>query len=231
MADQRPAYVVARAPARVSLSDEAAWAGAAVAEISHWHAAGSDHRPNTTASLMYSDDHIYARFVVDDRYVLARNKESNGPVYTDSCVEFFFAPGTGRYTNLETNAIGAMLIGVGPEKTDGCKDGVIAPEQIGRIERWASAGDAPFDERAALRWSVAYALPIALVEELHGPLGGARPAPGVRWRGNFYKCADASSRPHWGQWASIGEALNFHQPEFFGTIVFDGPGACPGGTG
>jgi hypothetical protein len=221
----RPTYTVVQAPSGVSLGDEAAWSTAAVAEITHWHAAGSDHRPRTQAQLMYSSDHIYVRFVVDDKFALVRHKESNEPVYTDSCAEFFFAPGTGKYSNIECNAIGAMLVGVGPEKTDGSKGGEIAPAQIGRVERWASAGDAPFGECAALRWSVAYALPIALVEELHGPLGNARPAPGVRWRGNLYKCADASSKPHWGQWSPIGEALNFHEPEFFGTIEFGGVGS------
>lgn len=222
MADDCPTYTVTRAPPQVSLSDESVWSHAAVAEIKHWHAAGSNHRPYTTAQLMYDDNHLYARFVVDDRFALARQTNTNGPVYTDSCVEFFFAPGTGRYSNVECNAIGTLLVGAGPAATNGCRDGEIAPDAIGRIARWASAGDAPFDERAALRWAVAYALPLDLVEELHGPLGDARPRPGTRWRGNFYKCADASSRPHWGQWSSVGEELNFHQPELFGTIVFGG---------
>ena len=59
----------------------------------------------------------------------------------DACAEFFFAPCTGKYTNVECNAIGAMLIGTGEEITDGSKHAPHATdEQIQRIERWASAG-------------------------------------------------------------------------------------------
>lgn len=113
-----------------------------------------------------------------------------------------------------------MLIGTGEEITDGSKHAPHATdEQIQRIERWASAGTVSFSERAALQWVVAYAIPIDLIAELHGSLS-ARPAPGVRWRGNFYKCADGSSKPHWGQWAPVGDALNFHQPSRFGELIF-----------
>jgi len=39
------------------------------------------------------------------------------------------------------------------------------------------------------------------------------------WKGNFYKCADKSSHPHWGAWRAV-EPLNFHQPKFFGALRF-----------
>jgi len=35
------------------------------------------------------------------------------------------------------------------------------------------------------------------------------------------QCADDSSTPHWGSAFSIGEELNFHQPERFGTLRFE----------
>jgi hypothetical protein len=47
------------------------------------------------------------------------------------------------------------------------------------------------------------------------------PAPGVRWRANFYKCAEHNSHPHWLMWAPIDfPKPNFHLPEFFGTLEF-----------
>ena len=42
--------------------------------------------------------------------------------------------------------------------------------------------------------------------------------PGQTWRGNFYKCADRSSHPHWASWSPLGEPLNFHTPQFFGPL-------------
>ena len=49
-------------------------------------------------------------------------------------------------------------------------------------------------------------------------LGPLEPPAQRRWRGNFYKCADESSHPHWASWRPIGEKLDFHTPEFFGEI-------------
>ena len=48
------------------------------------------------------------------------------------------------------------------------------------------------------------------------------PGPGVAWRANFYKCADASSHPHWLTWAPVDwPQPDFHRKEFFGTLVFE----------
>ena len=50
-----------------------------------------------------------------------------------------------------------------------------------------------------------------------GPLGAVA---GQAWRGNFFKCAEDNSHPHWAAWAPVNE-FNFHQPACFGTIRFD----------
>jgi len=66
-------------------------------------------------------------------------------------------------------------------------------------------------------WTVQYFVPNELFEAYTGPLA----APAQRkWRGNFYKCADKSSHPHWGSWSPIGAALNFHVPQHFAAIDF-----------
>jgi len=46
---------------------------------------------------------------------------------------------------------------------------------------------------------------------------------GTEWRANCFKCADETSHPHWASWAPIGEALNFHQPQYFGVFHFAQP--------
>ena len=43
---------------------------------------------------------------------------------------------------------------------------------------------------------------------------------------NFFKCADDSSHPHWASWAPIGEALNFHQPQYFAPLRFAPAAGC-----
>jgi hypothetical protein len=43
---------------------------------------------------------------------------------------------------------------------------------------------------------------------------------GQSWRGNFFKCAEEISHPHWASWSPVDE-LNFHLPRCFGTIHFE----------
>ncbi|MDA0991466.1 MAG: carbohydrate-binding family 9-like protein, partial [Verrucomicrobia bacterium] len=48
-----------------------------------------------------------------------------------------------------------------------------------------------------------------------------RPAPGVSWRSNLYKCGDATSHPHWLTWSPIDRPKpDFHVPDQFGTLTF-----------
>ena len=72
-------------------------------------------------------------------------------------------------------------------------------------------------------WHIGCQIPLAVLEAYSGPLG---PLAGQAWRGNFYKCADDSSHPHWASWAPIGEKLNFHQPCCFAPLRFAPPPGC-----
>lgn len=48
-----------------------------------------------------------------------------------------------------------------------------------------------------------------------------KPAPGTRWRANFYKCADKTSHPHWLTWAPVDYPKpKFHLSGFLGWIEF-----------
>ncbi|MBO7566063.1 MAG: hypothetical protein J6T60_03070, partial [Bacteroidales bacterium] len=59
-----------------------------------------------------------------------------------------------------------------------------------------------------------FALPMAALE----PYCGAIPSlDDATWRGNFYKCADHSSHPHWLTWNPVS-VLNFHLPDCFAEI-------------
>ena len=43
-------------------------------------------------------------------------------------------------------------------------------------------------------------------------------------RGNFYKCASATSEPHYLSWNPIlTDKPDFHRPDFFGDIYFARP--------
>jgi hypothetical protein len=69
----------------------------------------------------------------------------------------------------------------------------------------------------AIEWSIAYAIPMSLLERIGGPFA---PIEARVWRANFFKCADATSHPHWGMWSPV-DVLNFHQPTRFGYLRFE----------
>jgi hypothetical protein len=171
-------------------------------------------RPKTVVALEQTGDSLLVFFRVEDQFVLARTQEFDGPVYEDSCVEFFFTPSPepGPYFNIEVNAAGGLKFN---RQTARGVDRISLPESVrGEINLHVSPGKIIVPEFAGpLDWEVSYEIPFALLEH-YGPVNR------TEWRGNFYKCAEANSHPHFGSWAPIGTPNpDFHRPEFFGCLL------------
>ena len=68
-------------------------------------------------------------------------------------------------------------------------------------------------------WTVEYRIPLDLLAKYYPK--AVKPAPGVTWRANFYKCGDDTSHPHWLSWSCVDRPKpDFHAPTSFGTLVF-----------
>jgi hypothetical protein len=217
-------YTVHRAtPPLDAAAADAAWRAAQVAAVDHFHAAGSPHRPVVRSRLLYDRTHLYLRHDVEDRYVVCRATEFQGPVWQDSCVEFFVQPKPeAGYFSFEINCGGTLLSYYieDPTRTpDGfARFAKLKPDEGRRIAIHHSLPPVVDPEQSGpLAWWIAAAIPLEVLEGYVGPLGEL---PGQVWRGNFFKCADASSQPHWAAWSPIGEELNFHQPRFFAPLRF-----------
>jgi hypothetical protein len=65
-------------------------------------------------------------------------------------------------------------------------------------------------------WTLGFFIPFALFEHYLGPLGELA---GQVWHGNFFKCAEDNSHPHWASWSPVN-GFNFHRPNCFGTVRF-----------
>jgi hypothetical protein len=180
-----------------------------------------EHRPLTQAKLAYDREALYVIFRVEDRYVLAATKERHGNVCQDSCVEFFFTPGTdlsAGYFNIEVNVGGTMLFH--HQKTPEGPGVPIAPEDCDAMTLAPSLPRIIDPEIAApVTWTLEYRLPLDVLPR-YCPV--SRPAPGVIWRANLYKCADRTSHPHWLTWSEVHfPRPRFHVPEDFGELVFE----------
>lgn len=179
------------------------------------------HFPETQVKLKYDKEYIYVIFHVKDQYVKAVAKETNGKVYQDSCVEFFFTPGpdVGRgYFNLETNCKGVFLFQFHDSNTNkqgfvdltDTKDIVISHSLEKNVEN---------EITKPLTWVIEYRIPFSLLSKY---IKVDKPESGIQWRANFYKCGDKTSHPHSLTWAKITHPKpTFHLPEFFGWLEFE----------
>ncbi len=219
-------YTIARAarpPAPESGWSSADWRAVAPVAVSHFHSRSSTHRPLTEAKVAHSEEGIHVHFRVMDRYVRVTNVGFQAQVHKDSCAEFFVRPGgAGGYLNFEMSAGGSLLASFiedwtrTPEGFRRCR--LLETQWNDRIRRFHNLPERIDPEIARpVTWSIQYTIPWSLFADV---TGHGRPIASEAWTGNFYKCGDETSQPHWASWSPIGEVLNFHAPERFGRLIF-----------
>jgi hypothetical protein len=202
-----------------------AWQQAQAAAIDRFRPEGSNHRPNVQVRLLWSKRALHGIFRVHDRYVRCLRTRYFDEVWKDSCVEFFVQPVPGKgYFNFEFNCGGAFLCCYITDHTrvpGGFASAEKVPYELGEKVQVRSSLAALVDPEITepINWFLQFSIPFEVLENYVGPL---EVNPGDRWRGNFYKCGDEVSHPHWAAWAPVPE-LNFHLPESFGHLLFAAP--------
>lgn len=172
------------------------------------------YRPLTTVTLAHSGTHIYIDFFVRCNYLRAVNYQNNSSVHQDSCVEFFVCPdGKLPYYNFEFNCIGTAHAACRMDRHTGTP---LSDEQLNSIKRYPSCGTKPFEELEGLfSWNLLVAIPLST-------LGLEYNGKPIEMKGNFYKCADLTTSPHFLSWVPIATPEpDFHRPEFFAPITLE----------
>lgn len=217
-------YMVRRATGAVNIDADWKkdfWKDIDAAQIANVLGETCGHVPKVDVKLAYDDERLYVIFRVEDQFVRAVTTEMHGGVCEDSCVEFFFTPEQERrqhYFNLEANCCGTMLMQRYSSPRQDARN--IDIEKCRKI-KIASSLSGPITEEITepVVWTLEYGLPFEIFSEYEGFV---KPKSGIKWYGNFYKCADKSSRPHWMTWAPIvADPPDFHLPDFFGTLKFE----------
>jgi hypothetical protein len=182
-----------------------------------WYVKGDKQK--TLVKTLYDQAAIYLNFECDDRHSFSRTTVINGPVWTDSCVEFFAIPEPAakpsHYFNLEINCCGTILFGYGPHRQERKS---IPPALGARITTVASlAGPTKEESPADSSWTMRARLPFDVLRELAGIPG---PVSGTIWKVNFYRCGGKTDE-QFAAWADIRTPRpDFHRPEFFQEVVF-----------
>jgi hypothetical protein len=176
--------------------------------------------PKAQAKVLYDDRFVYVIFRVEDKYVMATAQRHQEPVFIDSCVEFFFTPGediSQGYINIEINCGGTVVSR--HQTAPKTNPQPLTEDEIAMLRIFHSETKIVEPEKQQpTTWLIEYRAPYQILEKRCAVI---RPASGVTWRANFYKCGDKTSNPHWLTWSVVDyPEPRFHMPEFFGTLEF-----------
>lgn len=171
--------------------------------------------PKVSFKIAHGNDCIFIKYEVEEHEVLARYRNTNDPVYKDSCVEFFIAFGDeNSYYNLEFNRLGTCLGGFGtPDETR-----TLLPAELLETIRYErtilqkNGGREP-----TINWTLMLIIPMQVF-----CFHQVNVLKGKKCRVNFYKCGDDLTQPHYLAWKNIViPKPDFHQPDFFGNAEFE----------
>ena len=167
------------------------------------------YAPSVNFKLAYSDKALAVMFEVSEAHVRAAAMESNGPVWEDSCVEFFIMTSDGKhYINIEMNCVGTILAARRTSRHDAVH---FSEDKLSAIRHFTSLPHEPIDAREeGQNWWAVEVIPFE-------SLGFEQKPDSLR--ANLYKCGDKCDTPHFLSWSPIGlPQPDFHCPDFFGKI-------------
>jgi len=177
------------------------------------------YKPRVEVRFFYTESRLCLQFMSYEKEIRAIYKNMNEPVYTDSCVEFFFNPdpdNDDRYFNFEINAIGTILLGLGRDR-----DNRLLVEDVTQdiFNIKSSVDRDKVCEYKDEFWTLEFSFPYSFIEKYYGKQDFT---PGKKIKGNFQKCEDETKFPHYGCWSRISSLEpDFHRPEYFGHLILD----------
>ena len=167
------------------------------------------YAPKVECRVAYTTEALVVMFDVEEAHVRGVSLENNGPVWEDSCVEFFVANPCGEgYFNFEINCVGTLLAAYRRSRTDA---DMFDEERLAKVRHFGSLPHVGIDsEGDGQKWWIVEIIPFELL--------GLADVP-KEIKANFYKCGDGCSKPHFLSWSPIAlPQPNFHCPDFFGTV-------------
>jgi len=179
------------------------------------------YKPHTEVKLRYNNTNLYVIFCVRDQYIKCVTDNHNGPVWHDSCVEFFFSPditNSQNYFNIEVNCSGYAYMAF--QRVPKIDYDLFTIEDIETTKIAHTINDLVIEEiEQPMDWFIEYKLPFEILGQY---TKFPSPVKGDIWRANFYKCAENNSHPHWLSWAKIKNPQpDFHLIQYMRTLKFN----------
>lgn len=216
-----------------------------------WLDSEADYQPVSEFKILYDVDYLYVLLLTqgeDEKNPLAQVEEKQGPVHTDSCLEFFVAPleDSTLYFNFEANTKGYYKIAAGIARKNRYQ--LQESDLVDfEIEGFSSESIGELDIEDGYDWGVFLKIPRKLFDDIAEKLLSETRTTSVNetletsnskilktschattatsrnktLRINAYKCGDETKQPHFACWSNIlTENPDFHCPEYFGELIF-----------
>ena len=191
------------------------WSNIERANVDSYVWGGAERAYKTYGQLVYAktgDEKtgLYIHLFCEEKNPVSKEKQLDGMVCMDSCMEFFFGMRNAdddsiNYLNLECNSIGVTFISFGEER-----HGRVFLDSLG-VERFPVSVNVGDDG-----WDVFWFVPESDLKKIFGL---SEINENTVMRGNFYKCDENANAP-FGSWSPIvAPKPDFHRPEYFGNIT------------
>lgn len=201
-------YEIKRTDLKEISLDSKEWEKAHAGKIGHVEWQEFSYCPKTTVRVLYNKEGLFLKFDTDEEELIYDCKNLNEDVFKDSCVEFFFKPdpeNNDNYFNFEINATGTPLIGFGTGR---------APlrSRINDLDVSQFKIESVFNEKGfSVKYFIQFAFLLKYVDKI-----------GDFFYGNFQKCKEKGSNPHFVSYYPIKTPKpDFHRPEFFDKIIIE----------
>jgi hypothetical protein len=168
------------------------------------------YKPEARFCIAHNGSSIFLQYHIRESAVRAAVWQTNGPVWEDSCVEFFIAFDETGYYNLECNAAGTMHIAFGKHRA---KRRCLDADVIRSVRRQAFI----YSGGGETWWKLTTVIPARML--VHHDIVNFS---GKNATANFYKCGDRLPQPHYLAWNPVeAPEPDFHLPQYFGTLQFE----------
>lgn len=175
-------------------------------EFSNWDS--SVHYNTFFKMCFVKEKGIFLKMRTDETDLRFVNTKRDENIWEDSCMEFFICPFSHReeYLNFEMNPVGAYLCQFGKGREDRVFLASLTDEAASVKAEISPQG-----------WNLELFISASLISEAFGE---TFTAGACSIRGNFYKCGDLTSKPHYNSFNKMGTLPpGFHNPECFAQII------------
>ncbi|HEY3397292.1 MAG TPA: carbohydrate-binding family 9-like protein [Armatimonadota bacterium] len=226
-------YQAAEPPVLDGNLDDACWQGIPAIKL-HRCVSGIGPTQPTSVKVIWHGDYLYFAWKVSEFDIEDHNQKRNDAVFGEACVEHFlqapagfpdYPTGTSRYAEFDISPTGVIWDGRIENPYDFTKpvehrmlmkvDPSFDPEDVKVASHLNGTVNDPSHKDYG--WTMEVQIP------LNGPPGGHTPTPGEVWRMNLYRIHGWNQPDRELQsWSVVGVG-NFHVPQRFGNLRFQGP--------